>query len=162
MSLFQYKFDTKIGLLYYAWDSNTLLYLGNDKQRFEHFKQKAGLGFKQRRFEHLEQEVDSYLNGHLEQFTINTRLIYGTRFFCKVLNTLKKVGYGQAVSYRRLAEMSGRPKAWRAVGSIMGKNPMMIVIPCHRVIKSDGRPGNYSAGIPIKHFLLKLESKSPA
>ncbi|MDZ7838957.1 MAG: hypothetical protein U5N58_14040 [Actinomycetota bacterium] len=65
MTLFQYKFDTKIGLLYYVWDSNKLLYLGNDIQRFENFKQKAGMDFKQKRFEQLEQEVDSYLSGHL-------------------------------------------------------------------------------------------------
>ncbi|MDD3777290.1 MAG: methylated-DNA--[protein]-cysteine S-methyltransferase [Actinomycetota bacterium] len=159
MNLYQHQFDTTIGRLYYVWDGQeNLCYLGNDIKRLDQFKKLAksstGLGG----WPQLEEEIYRYLAGQLKNFKINTKLLYGSPFFRKVLDSLKTIGYGQMVSYRELAGLSGSSKAWRAVGTVMGKNPIMIIIPCHRVIKSSGQAGNYSAGIPIKHFLLQLES----
>lgn len=83
-----------------------------------------------------------------------------TKFAQKVLLTLfMKVSRGTVVSYKELAELSGYPKAVRAVGSVMAKNPFPLIIPCHRVIKSDGSPGNYGPGKKLKEHFLKLEKE---
>ncbi|MFA7184878.1 MAG: MGMT family protein [Victivallales bacterium] len=81
-----------------------------------------------------------------------------TPFSQKVLFTLfNEVPRGKVVSYKHLSELSGFPNAVRAVGSAMAKNPFPLVIPCHRVIKSDGSPGNYGPGKKLKEHFLKLE-----
>jgi len=81
-----------------------------------------------------------------------------TAFTRKVLLTLfTKVPRGTVVSYKELAELSGYPKAVRAVGSVMAKNPFPLIIPCHRVIKSDSSLGNYGPGKKLKEHFLKLE-----
>ena len=84
----------------------------------------------------------------------------GTRFQKKVWKELLKIPFGQTVSYRELARRIGHPKAFRAVGSAVGKNPLPITIPCHRVIRSDGKIGGYSGGVRKKRRLLAREQKS--
>jgi methylated-DNA-[protein]-cysteine S-methyltransferase len=75
-----------------------------------------------------------------------------------VLETLHRlVGPGETVSYAELAEMSGRPGAARAVGTVMARNPMPIVVPCHRVVASNGGLGGYGGGLEMKRALLELE-----
>ncbi|HDI51550.1 MAG TPA: methylated-DNA--[protein]-cysteine S-methyltransferase [Bacteroidetes bacterium] len=76
----------------------------------------------------------------------------------KVLQKLVHVPFGQRISYQGLAQLVGKPKAARAVGNALGRNPMPIIIPCHRVVRKDGGIGGYSAGIEIKCKLLELES----
>ncbi|MDD2837779.1 MAG: methylated-DNA--[protein]-cysteine S-methyltransferase [Sulfuricurvum sp.] len=73
--------------------------------------------------------------------------------------TLLTIGYGETISYAQEAERFGNPKAVRAVASANGKNPIGILIPCHRVIASGGGLGGYSGGIDKKQFLLALEQK---
>ena len=80
-----------------------------------------------------------------------------TNFYKKVLTTLIKVPFGKTVSYSQLAKMSGYPKAQRAVGTVMSKNPFPILIPCHRVIRSDGRIGEFALGKDMKIKLLEHE-----
>jgi methylated-DNA-[protein]-cysteine S-methyltransferase len=77
-----------------------------------------------------------------------------------VYETLRReVGWGETVSYGELAEMAGRPRAARAVGNAMSRNPVPIVVPCHRVVAAGGRIGGYGpSGVPTKRFLLALES----
>jgi methylated-DNA-[protein]-cysteine S-methyltransferase len=76
-----------------------------------------------------------------------------------VYETLRRdVGWGETVSYGELAEMAGRPRAARAVGNAMSRNPVPIVVPCHRVVTAGGRIGGYGpSGVPTKRFLLALE-----
>ena len=81
----------------------------------------------------------------------------GTPFQRQVWQALRAIPYGRACSYAELAAAVGRPRACRAVGNANGKNPLPIVTPCHRVIHADGGLGGYSAGLPIKRFLLELE-----
>jgi len=83
----------------------------------------------------------------------------GTTFQRSVWRTLQEIPYGQTVSYGELARRVGNPKASRAVGSANGKNPLPIVIPCHRVIASDGTLGGFGGGLPTKEALLALETK---
>jgi O-6-methylguanine DNA methyltransferase len=81
----------------------------------------------------------------------------GTSFQKRVWKTLFKLSYGKLISYGKLAENIGKPKAARAVGNAVGENPVAIVIPCHRVIRGNGSIGGFGGGLPIKRILLTVE-----
>lgn len=83
----------------------------------------------------------------------------GTPFQTLVWKTLCDIPYGQTISYKELAEKIGNHKACRAVGGANGKNPIIIIQPCHRVVAADGTLGGYSSGLDRKQFLLDLEEK---
>ena len=80
-----------------------------------------------------------------------------TDFRAAVHAQLAEIGYGETVTYRDVAKLLGRPGATRAVGSACGANPLLIVRPCHRVLRSDGGLGGYAGGLEAKRFLLTLE-----
>lgn len=105
----------------------------------------------------LEKELRDYFSKKLQTFTIPLSLT-GTEFQKGVWDTLLKIPYGSTISYAEEAKLSGNPKASRAVANANGKNPISILIPCHRVISSDGSIGGYSGGgVWRKEFLLSLE-----
>ena len=81
----------------------------------------------------------------------------GTDFQRNVWNTLASIPYGQTISYAQLAQRIGKPSAMRAVGAANGRNPLPIVLPCHRVIGADGSLTGFGGGLPTKQFLLQLE-----
>lgn len=81
----------------------------------------------------------------------------GTEFQRRVWQTLSTIPYGQTVSYAELASRVGRPSASRAVGAANGRNPLPIVLPCHRVIGANGSLTGFGGGLPTKRFLLELE-----
>jgi len=81
----------------------------------------------------------------------------GTPFQCAVWMALASIPYGQTISYAEQAVRVGRPRATRAVGAANGRNPISIVLPCHRVIGSNGALTGYGGGLPVKQFLLRLE-----
>lgn len=83
-------------------------------------------------------------------------------FSWAVLSRCAQLSYGQTATYTQLAALAGNPKAARAVGNILAKNPMPLVVPCHRIIKADGQIGGFSAagGVPIKKKMLDMESKN--
>ena len=83
----------------------------------------------------------------------------GTAFQNRVWRELLSIPYGETISYKTLAERTGNAKACRAVGMANNKNPIPIVIPCHRVIGADGKLTGYASGLDIKKFLLELEQK---
>jgi methylated-DNA-[protein]-cysteine S-methyltransferase len=83
----------------------------------------------------------------------------GTEYQKKVWQQLQRIPYGKTISYKELATALNDPKACRAVGSANGKNPLSIVIPCHRVIASDGKLAGYAGGVTTKSFLLNLEAQ---
>jgi len=83
----------------------------------------------------------------------------GTGFQSAVWRQLQQIPYGETISYGELARRVGNPKASRAVGSANGANPLPIVIPCHRVIASDGSLGGFGGGLPAKQILLALEAR---
>jgi O-6-methylguanine DNA methyltransferase len=84
-------------------------------------------------------------------------LLIGTEFERKVWAALNEIPFGETRTYKWIAEKIGNPAAVRAVGRALSKNPIPIVIPCHRVIESDGSIGGYSSGVNIKKRLLELE-----
>jgi AraC family transcriptional regulator of adaptative response/methylated-DNA-[protein]-cysteine methyltransferase len=110
--------------------------------------------------EHVEQLADElrrYFAGELTRFETPLDLT-GTPFQLKVWNELLNIPYGQTISYGQLAERIGRPGAQRAVGRANGDNRIAIVIPCHRVVQSDGKLRGYGGGLWRKQFLLDLEA----
>jgi methylated-DNA-[protein]-cysteine S-methyltransferase len=86
---------------------------------------------------------------------------HGTPFQCQVWHALAGIAYGETISYAQLASLVGRPSAVRAVGAANGRNPLPIVLPCHRVIGSDGDLTGFGGGLPTKRYLLTLEGALP-
>lgn len=107
----------------------------------------------------VENEIINYLSSKSKALDIPIKLNV-TPFQTKVLESMKKIPYGQTMSYQALAESIGIPKGSRAVGNACGANPLPLYYPCHRVIKSDGGLGGFSGGLSIKKQLLSLESMS--
>jgi len=126
-------------------------------------KNLAGVSFEKpdcRRGEGLEsfkKELKNYFEGKSEDFKQGTVFLEGTDFEKKVWLTLKEIPYGETRSYKWLSEKIGSPKASRAVGQALGRNPIPIVLPCHRIIESGGSIGGYSSGVDIKRRLLEIE-----
>lgn len=104
------------------------------------------------------QELDEYFQGKRKTFDIPLRT-HGTAFQEKVWAALREIPYGETRSYRDIAEAIGHPKAYRAVGMASNANPIFIIVPCHRVIGSDGSLTGYGGGLPMKKALLSLEKK---
>ncbi|MDR3340457.1 MAG: methylated-DNA--[protein]-cysteine S-methyltransferase [Candidatus Symbiothrix sp.] len=102
-------------------------------------------------------QLDEYFAGKRRAFDLPLAPS-GTDFQQKVWRQLQQIPYGKTISYAQLADATGNPKACRAVGSANGKNPLAIVIPCHRVIASDGGLGGYAYGLAVKKDLLELET----
>ncbi len=101
-------------------------------------------------------QLCAYFNGQLHEFDLPLAP-QGTAFQQAVWQALQSIAYGQTWSYAELAQQVGRPKAVRAVGAANGRNPLPIVIPCHRVIGSNGTLTGYRGGLPLKQALLSLE-----
>lgn len=104
-------------------------------------------------------QLNDYFAGRRQQFDLALQP-GGTVFQLAVLAELQKIPYGETVSYRDIAVRLGKPKAVRAVGAANGRNPLPIVIPCHRVIGSNGKLTGFGGGLPAKQALLRLESEN--
>jgi methylated-DNA-[protein]-cysteine S-methyltransferase len=143
-----------------------LSYLGNREDYFEDYiiKFKKNYLKKDKFFLHekksskIETHISDYLSGKVKNIKIDTYFLFGTDFEKKVWNAAILIPYGKTTSYKGLAEKTGCPLAWRAAGTAIGHNPVMLIVPCHRIIKSDGSIGNFGGGVKIKKFLLNLES----
>ena len=103
------------------------------------------------------EELRAYFGGELNRFSLSVDLRQATPFTARVLRETRKIRFGQVTSYGALAARIGSPKASRAVGGALGRNPIPIIIPCHRVIAQDGRLGGFTGGLPTKRILLGLE-----
>jgi methylated-DNA-[protein]-cysteine S-methyltransferase len=101
-------------------------------------------------------QLKRYLKGDLKRFDCKLDL-KGTPFERKVWSVLAKIPYGQTRSYKEIAQAIGHPKAFRAVGNANGQNSIPLIIPCHRVIESNGGLGGFGHGLKVKKQLLDLE-----
>jgi methylated-DNA-[protein]-cysteine S-methyltransferase len=106
-------------------------------------------------------EIGEFLDGRRREFTVPLDL-QGTPFQIQVWNALRRIPYGETRSYADIARAVGRPKAARAVGMANHWNPVAIVVPCHRVVASDGSLGGYAGGLNLKTRLLRLEASGAA
>src|SRR3989338_6658396 len=104
----------------------------------------------------MSKEIKEYLLKKRKRFSFRVHQD-GTPFQRKVWNKLREIPYGKTWSYAKLAREIGCPRAVRAVGNAVGKNKLLIVVPCHRVIRSDGSVGGYAGGPKKKKWLLALE-----
>jgi len=115
-------------------------------------------------FKILQKQIASYFEGSCVNFSLDIAVIidgFGG-FSRKVLAACRNIGFGDTISYCGLAAKAGRPAASRAVGNALAKNPLPLIIPCHRVLRTDGKLGGFSApgGISFKKRMLTLEHKA--
>ena len=108
-------------------------------------------------FAEISKQLDEYFAGKRTKFELNI-LPKGTEFQKKVWAELLKIPYGKTKSYQEIAEAVGKPNAQRAVGSACNKNPILLIIPCHRVVSKTGKLTGFACGIDRKKQLLKLET----
>ena len=109
-------------------------------------------------FEEARRQLDAYFAGDLEEFDLSLHAS-GTPFQREVWAALRTIPYGEVRSYREIAEQIGRPTAARAVGMANGRNPVSIIVPCHRVVGASGDLTGYGGGIERKRALLDLEAR---
>ena len=107
----------------------------------------------------LVERLESYFNGRKVIFPDKLDLSTATPFQIKVWETTRLIPYGETRSYHWVAEQMGQPAAARAVGQALARNPLPVIIPCHRVIAGDGKLGGYSGGLGMKQKLLRLEQQ---
>jgi len=148
------KFKSPLGTLYLVFAGNCLVKIEFEKT---HGAEPVAPISPERVSHSLKMQLGEYFEGKLREFSQEVVLLQGTDFDRKVWLTLKEIPYGETRSYRWLAERIGNPRAVRAVGQALGRNSIPIILPCHRIIESNGSIGGYSGGINIKRRLLDLE-----
>ena len=154
MKLYYYTYKTIIGNLNITSDNFYIRYIsfGKYHQYNNMFKETEIIN-------NAFMQIDEYLNGRRKIFSINIKY-EGTLFQQKVWKALLNIPYGSIISYKELSEKVFSPKAYREAGSACGQNPLPVIIPCHRVIHSNGSISGYAFGKEIKTFLLNLEKNS--
>ncbi|MGG3448174.1 cysteine methyltransferase [Bacillus cereus] len=150
--------------MHIAATSNGLCFIGSQNDNFEELNTWAKRKLPQHTFiqnpDYLQtytKELIEYLETKLETFTIPID-VYGTAFQLAVWNTVREIPYGETHSYSEIAEKIQKPNAVRAVGTAIGANPLLITIPCHRVIGKNGKLTGFRGGLEMKKELLKLEA----
>ncbi|HUY70983.1 MAG TPA: methylated-DNA--[protein]-cysteine S-methyltransferase [Gaiellaceae bacterium] len=109
----------------------------------------------------VRRELDEYFEGRRQEFELRLDLRVAP-FHEEVLRELARVPYGRVDTYGHLAALVGRPRAARAIGTVMNRNPIPIVLPCHRIIGANGSLTGYGGGLPAKRLLLELEGATLA
>ena len=154
--------DSPLGPILIAAGDRGILRISYDadvEQHLEWLSQVAGRAVLQspRQVEPVRRELDEYFEGRRHAFDLAVDLRGLTPFSERVLHELARVPFGETATYAGLAERAGKPKAARAVGTIMNRNPIPIVLPCHRIIGANGSLVGYGGGLDRKVALLTLE-----
>lgn len=152
-SLVQTRIKTPTGTLYLTASSMGLAGLGWSPMKGA---KGAKDGEEVRILEKAKEQLEQYFAGQRQDFDLPLDL-EGTEFQKKVWKALQTIPFGKTISYAQLAKKVGSPKAFRAVGGANGRNPVAIVVPCHRVIAANGAIGGFSGGLDKKEVLLALE-----
>lgn len=163
-TLFWDELQCEKGRLYVATTTIGLCYLGGTNESFEDMQHWVSKYFPKyelvQNHDELQlyiHEVELYFDGKLPEFTVPVDL-KGTAFQLAVWDALQKIQYGETVSYSQIAESIGKPSAVRAVGGAIGANPVMIIVPCHRVIGKNGKLTGFRGGMEMKRYLLSIET----
>lgn len=109
------------------------------------------------RLEQTRRELDLYFEGRLDRFDLPLDWQLSDGFRLRVLHAIAKIPYGQTRNYTEMATKAGNQRAVRAAGTACGRNPIPVVVPCHRVLRTSGALGGYGGGLPMKQALLELE-----
>ena len=149
--------DTPIGELLLAGTENALSMIGFPKGTMRRDPEPDWI-FKEEPFEQVRQQLREYFDGERREFDIPLSL-EGTKFQLSVWRQLQEIPYGTTVSYGDIAKRIDNPKAVRAVGAANGRNPIPIIVPCHRVIGSHGDLTGFGGGLDTKEALLRLEAE---
>lgn len=150
--------DTPIGELLLAGENNALSMIGFPKGSMRRDPEPDWI-YNEKPLLNVRQQLEEYFAGARKDFDLPLDL-NGTEFQVSVLNALLEIPYGETVSYSDVATRIGRPKAVRAVGAANGRNPIPIVVPCHRVIGSSGDLTGFGGGLDTKEALLRLEAEN--
>lgn len=150
---YSYTYEMKIGQLKIQEEDNAITEITLGTNLFEDEEKK-------------ETDLIKKAAGQLEEYFLGERRSFelplapkGTEYQKKVWNALCQIPYGETRSYREIAEAIGNPKGCRSIGMANHNNPIIVVIPCHRVIGSNGKLVGYGGGLSVKKFLLELEAK---
>lgn len=154
----QYEMKSALGKVYLIASQKGLQGVYWDRRDIPMIHDPAGEGTLGAHLRRAEIQVGEYLEGGRRSFDLALDFA-GTPFQETVWRALRDIPFGTTVSYKTLAAGIRNPKAVRAVGGANGKNPLCIIIPCHRVIAADGTIGGYAGGIAIKEKLLALERR---
>jgi methylated-DNA-[protein]-cysteine S-methyltransferase len=146
---YRYSYETVLGSVTFVEEDGALLAISTHLT-FEGIEQETPL------IKEAYRQLSEYLKGERKGFDLPL-LIKGTTFQQQVWKALLEIPYGETRSYKQIAMAIGNPKAVRAVGMANNRNPLLIVVPCHRVIGAKGKLVGYGAGIEKKEFLLRLE-----
>ncbi|HHT97563.1 MAG TPA: methylated-DNA--[protein]-cysteine S-methyltransferase [Clostridiales bacterium] len=158
MKRFIYK--TKIGLLLISADEIGITNIDFvNESDFNEYSNKYNMQ-ETAVLKEAKKQLDEYLKGSRQVFNLPLNL-KGSEFQMKVWDVLRQIPYGETWTYKKVAEKIGNPKASRAVGMANNKNPLMIVVPCHRVIGTNGKLIGYAGGLDLKKRLLELENINP-
>jgi len=150
--------DTPIGELLLAGEDDALSMIGFPKGSMRRDPEPDWI-YNEKPLANARKQLDEYFKGARKDFDLPLKL-GGTEFQVSVLNALQNIPYGETVSYGEIAKRIGRPKAVRAVGAANGRNPIPIVVPCHRVIGSGGDLTGFGGGLDTKEALLRLEAEN--
>jgi O-6-methylguanine DNA methyltransferase len=149
-SQFYDTFESPVGTLYLIFNRKSLIGVSLKKPARMALKRgSAPNGFVQ--------ELKNYFKGANAGFSQKIAFVTGTDFEKRVWSCLRDIPFGETKTYKWIAEKIDNPSATRAVGRALSKNPLPIVLPCHRVIESDGSIGGFSSGVDVKRRLLDLE-----
>lgn len=157
MTQSQYELKTKIGTLYLVASEKGLQSLLFYQQKIPMVTTLNAANKIEKHLKSAVVQLEEYFSGKRKQFDLKLDIL-GTPFQQQVWNELAKIPFGETLSYKNLAEKIKNPKAVRAVGTANGRNPICIIVPCHRVIAANGTLGGYTAGLTVKKQLLDLEA----
>ena len=144
--------DTRIGKLYLAEENNCLVRLDGGEASEEDILQETAL------LKKATQQLQEYFVGERQEFTLPFHM-QGSEFQKKVWHALMQIPYGETHTYGEIAKSVGCPGGARAVGGACNRNPIMIVVPCHRVIGSNGKLVGFGGGVEMKEALLEQEGR---
>lgn len=156
--------NTPVGPLYFTYDGETLVRLSFSMPNAvacgdNHIEGSTGLSTEYVSVPtSVGREFDEYFGGHRKTFGIKYSFEGVSPFAMNVYRVLLEIPYGRTRSYKWVAERIGSPKASRAVGHALSANPLPIIVPCHRIVASDGSLGGFSPSIEIKRMLLDIEA----
>ncbi len=150
ISVYYDIYDSPLGLLYLIYSGDFLTGISFEKPSHVAFRRgTASVNFIK--------ELALYFKGQNSKFSQKINFLTGTDFEKKVWAVLREIPFGETRTYKWVAEKIGNSSAVRAVGRALSKNPLPVIIPCHRVIESDGSLGGYSSGVNVKKRLLEIE-----
>lgn len=156
--------DTPLGTLLLAATERGLVRVAYEREEFERVLETIAQRVSPRivrtpaRLDEVARELDEYFTGHRTSFDLTLDHSLSSGFRAEVQRSLPSIAYGHTASYGDIARLVGRPRAVRAVGTACATNPLPIVVPCHRVVRSDGSYGGYVGGADAKTTLLTMES----